>query len=617
MDSREAYTILANIAPFSKLTKRRLKRLVGAGVLSEFNNDEVIYAQGSDPDFLFVLLKGRLAASTEIEGRRHDIEILKRGICFGIISLLTGQPHSVTTRSIERSDVLKIPKEFFKDFLKSEPFLSLEFSTILSQRVTSRSKPKEIFQSKKIAVIANKKEPRQKYAAQLAASLAGETGKKSIVVFCAKGLDITGGGGFCPKTNNLDDFKEPLFNTFIIGGAYDKVNVAFGLKDNFLSMLNYLSESYHFIICAMDRSLACDNHDVTIGPCDQIHLLVDSYSDDMREAGVFVKQLEEKSQINKAKIKAVVFGKHPGDNISFDRDCRRLGHSLYARIPQEDQVSYEKALKRISREIGEMTLGVALGSGAAYGFSHIGVLKVLQEAEIEIDIICGSSMGAIIGSLWAAGFSYKKIVETAYNLGRQLGRFAFTGFSFPFRGIMKARRLESIFKDAFGELTFYDLQRRLKIVAFDFKNRSAVIFDQGPLYKAIAASCAFPGFFEPVGLKNNILLDGGILHPLPTKILLEFSTHKIIASNITLSKEEAQRHYQERGPLHVFDFIFGSIETMQQEFVQEASKIADVVIHPSLEGLGWLEFDKINDFIARGEAAAKGRLQEIKRLALC
>ena len=147
----------------------------------------------------------------------------------------------------------------------------------------------------------------------------------------------------------------------------------------------------------------------------------------------------------------------------------------------------------------------------------------------------------------------------------------------------------------------------------DFRRRQSVILDKGLIYKAVAASCAFPGIFEPVGSTKKLLLDGGVLNPLPTKILLDAKAHKIIASNISLSQEEALRHYAAR-KLHIFDFIFGSIETMQQQFVQQAIKIADVVIHPHLEGLGWLEFDKIEELIERGETAARNKLAEIKRL---
>ncbi len=615
MDSREAQVVLESIVPFSRLAKRKIKRLVDLGSITECNSNDIIYSEGSNPDYLFILLKGRVAVSTIRDSKRHDIEILKRGICFGVISLLTDDPHSVTSRSIEKSYVLKIPKMPFKEFLKKEPILSLEFSSILSQRVKARSKPKEIFQSKKIAVVSRNCNDRQKYAYELAVSLAKETGKKSIVVFLKEDENSDNYFRCQNKVLPLKNFQESILDEYIQSGDCDCITVIFKGRDNFLSLFNFLSESYHFILYEIADSCVLSLDDIIVAPADQVHFLTGPHQEDIHQSAILIKALKARSLINAEKIKVIIFGKYHPSSHSFDKDSKQLTQPIYAKLEPQDKASFDKALKRISREIGEITVGLALGSGAAYGFSHIGVLKVLERESITIDMICGSSMGAIIAALWAAGFSHSKIREVSYRLGQQLGRFAFTGFSFPFRGIMKARRLEKLFKDAFGDMTFYDLEHSLKIVAFDFRRRIAVVLDKGPVYKAVAASCAFPGFFEPVSSKTSLLLDGGILHPLPTKILFKFSVHKIIASNITLSSEEAQRHYSKRGSLHVFDFIFGSIETMQQEFVREASKIADIVMHPRLEGLGWLEFERVDEFISRGEVAAQEKIEDIKKLA--
>ena len=110
MDIKEARFILGSTYPFSTLARRKLARLLALSEITEYANNEVIYQEGGAPDYLYVLLKGRIAVSTKRDGQDHDIEIIKRGTCFGIISLLTDDPHSVTTRSIESSDVLKIPQ---------------------------------------------------------------------------------------------------------------------------------------------------------------------------------------------------------------------------------------------------------------------------------------------------------------------------------------------------------------------------------------------------------------------------------------------------------------------------------------------------------------------------
>jgi NTE family protein len=130
----------------------------------------------------------------------------------------------------------------------------------------------------------------------------------------------------------------------------------------------------------------------------------------------------------------------------------------------------------------------------------------------------------------------------------------------------------------------------------------------------VAASCAMPGIFEPIRFMNNMLLDGGILNPLPTKTLLNFGVNKIIAVNITPSQEEMLREYKKQNKMHILDFIFGSIETMQRQFIQEAINAADVVIHPNFQDLNWLDFSKAYEFIKRGEDATIQKINDLKEL---
>jgi NTE family protein len=244
---------------------------------------------------------------------------------------------------------------------------------------------------------------------------------------------------------------------------------------------------------------------------------------------------------------------------------------------------------------------LALGSGASFGFAHVGVLKVLENNNVAIDVIAGTSMGAVFAAMWALDFGIEKMERISLELGKKLNLFSPRGFSFPLRGFIQARRLEGIFRGIFADLTFYDIKRTLKIVSFDFLKREAYIINEGLIYKALAASCAIPGVFEPIKVKNSILLDGGILNPLPVKILIDAGAHKIIAVNISPGGEQVKKAYEKKSRPHIFDFIFGSVETMQKQFIDQAVKICDVVIEPDLSGLEWLEFDKAGDLIKRGE----------------
>ena len=621
MDSKEINLIIGNSPPFNGLNPRQINKLINIAEVREYKNGEIIYREEDPPSHLYFLVKGRVVASAKVGTKDRRIEVLKRGTCFGIISLLTNDPHSVTVKSIEASLVLQVEDEAFKKFLKKNPYLALDFSRILSQRVKVRSKPKKIFQSKKVGIMGSVLAGKTRYMFDLGVKIKEQTQKEVICVQIipfdqdkAHSIPEVSLQDQKSEILSLRDFSEEALTDHIINSDIDYLYIRVEVGDKFLPLLNFLSESYHFILYEIPHKFLEEHCDDFITPAHQVHFVLFPKAEELRKGASLIRELKVQNPLNQEKVKVILTESFNQENLPFEKKRKLINHPVYATLPSVSQESYPKALRRISREIGEVTLGLALGSGAAYGFSHIGVLKVLEENNIDIDIICGSSMGAIIAALWAVGFSIEEIERLSNEFGRKIGKFSILGFTFPFKGIMRAKRLEGIFKSVFKNLTFYDLKHTLKIVAFDFLKRKPVVLSKGLLYKSVAASCAFPGIFEPINFKKSILLDGGILSPLPTKILLNYDADRIIASNISLSSEQSRREYRKRDSFHIFDFIFGSIETMQQRFIEEAAKIADVVIHTNLEGLGWMEFEKISAFIRRGEIAAQERIEEIKSL---
>ncbi|MCF7907868.1 MAG: patatin-like phospholipase family protein [Candidatus Omnitrophica bacterium] len=612
MQKEETKLIISNNPPFNKLAEDEINKLVEISEIKEYKNGEIIYNQGDQPDFLYLLLKGRVMVSVLAENKDSEIEIIKRGTCFGIISLLTDEPHSVTTKSIETSFIIQITNEDFKKFLDNNPYLALDFSRTLSQRVKGRFKPKRIFQSKKIGIIGVSASGKTTFMFNLAKEIKNQTKKEIVCIQIIPSAQAS----FSDKKRGLllNNFSETTLYDYIKKGSIDSLCVIADSSRDFASIINFLSESYHFILYEIPYSFSELDRESLIEPAQNLHYLIFPKKGALKESSNAIKNLIKQNPVNREKIKVILAEFPVDDQLSFVQKNSLLEHPIEAVLSSQDSLSYQATLRRLARQIGEVTIGVALGSGAAYGYAHIGVLKTLAEAKIPIDIICGSSMGAVIAALWATGFSISDIENYSTEVGKGIGSFSLFGLSIPFQGIMKAKRLESIFKKIFGNLTFYDLKQSIKVVTFDFKRRETVVLEEGLIYEALAASCAFPGIFEPVCLKKDIFLDGGILNPLPTKILLQYGAHKIIASNITLSQEQALSEYAKRDKFHIFDFIFGSIETMQQHFVRQAIELADVTIHSNLEGLGWTEFNKIDEFIARGQAAAQDKLTEIKKL---
>jgi NTE family protein len=164
--------------------------------------------------------------------------------------------------------------------------------------------------------------------------------------------------------------------------------------------------------------------------------------------------------------------------------------------------------------------------------------------------------------------------------------------------------------------------------------------DRGSLVDAIMASCSMPGVFAPFKIKDRLLFDGGVLNPLPTEPLIEMGVKRIIAVNVTPTKEDIRRQYEssaariEEQPqvsgfgewfnikkffadklkTNVLDFIFTSFEIMQSEVVQREAQLADIVLHPDLAGLHWLSLHKADEFARRGAVETRKHLDKIKQL---
>ena len=192
-----------------------------------------------------------------------------------------------------------------------------------------------------------------------------------------------------------------------------------------------------------------------------------------------------------------------------------------------------------------------------------------------------------------------------------------------------------------GNKTFYDVKVALRVIASDVKRKESRVFDKGLLVDAIMASCAMPGVFAPFKFKNELLVDGGIINPLPTEPLIKMGVKKIIAVNVTPSREDIMRQYakikeeitvilpQDLKKRRWFNFkeglknafknnivelIFSSVEILQSEVALKEAQLADVVLHPDTSGMYWLELHRAKEFAKRGEEEARRKLDKIMQV---
>jgi NTE family protein len=165
-----------------------------------------------------------------------------------------------------------------------------------------------------------------------------------------------------------------------------------------------------------------------------------------------------------------------------------------------------------------MKIGLALGSGAARGFAHVGILKAFEEVGLQPYAITGSSMGALIGGIYASGYPIKNIEDFILNLDFSVFK-NFVDFKLSRAGIVDGKKIEDFLESIVENREISELKIKFACVATDSLTGLEVIFNKGDIIKAIRSSISFPGVFIPVYHEGMFLIDGGVKNPVPVDLL--------------------------------------------------------------------------------------------------
>lgn len=657
--------ILREIPLFADLSDEEIDFIKEKAYLKQYKKAEVIYREGSSPSAFYCVVTGRVVIFTkDVSGNRTILEYLHRGKYFGIISLLTNEAHSVSAEALNDSLLLEIKKEDFDFVLKKVPGLAIDLSRTLSRRLKRKDiHQKTIFESTVISVFSSYSQAgKTLYALNLSLALKKET-LKSVVI-----LDLLPEGRTHSLPKKLDTECRRIFNLSDPGADNPSAVKEFILKTDFgldlvcfyyrpeeescvkklVAIISILVNDYHYIILDLPSLMDRPIFDI-LNQSDLIHILTSPEPVDLGRTNHLTERLKTEFAFQEEKIK-VIINEYKFSKLSHEEQTALLDQPVFGTLPKiefgasvrlvldEPNSEYSRAMRRIARQLGECLVGLVLGVGVGYGFCHIGVLKVIEEEKIPIDVIVGSSIGALIASLWVTGKSSREILEIAREFKEPKHIWNLIDLTFPLLGFIKGSKLQRFLKKHLNNKTFYDVRLPLKIVASDVRRKEPRVLDKGPLIDAIMASCAMPGVFAPFKLREDMLFDGGVINPLPTEPLLKMGVKKIIAVNVTPSREDILRQYdrlkekmavglvpelkekkrtgfKERikssFKTNILDFIFSSIEILQSEVAKKEGQLADVVLHPDISGLYWLELHRAEEFAKRGEEEARRNLDKI------
>ena len=430
------------------------------------------------------------------------------------------------------------------------------------------------------------------------------------------------------------------------------------------SLVDQLSRQFrHVLIEAVADETPTDSVTELLLRSDLGYLLLEATTEDVYRVDLALREVRPRSAKGEGWIKPIVCLAEGEQIAGFDLLIQRVAKPVHlfvhncpkvesggGRVPGDGASEagshgrFRADVRRLAREVGGRWVGLALSSGAAKGFSHIGVIQVLEENGIEVDVVAGASIGAYIGSVWSHGHDGTECEKLARELEGRWRLWSLIDPVFPprqgfVRGMATKRRLMR----TIGTARFADLVRPMRIVAGNLATLERATFASGEVATAVHASVAVPGICVPVTIDGETYIDGGVVDPLPVDLLRDMGVARVIAVNAIPSPDrvryalqaekelkrlnenrtrellrkvlplEQQLNFFARGNL--FEIVVRSVHGAQVGLAEASSRLADVVLRPNLFDDRWLDCRNPGRFIALGREAAERHLEELKALA--
>jgi len=249
-------------------------------------------------------------------------------------------------------------------------------------------------------------------------------------------------------------------------------------------------------------------------------------------------------------------------------------------------------------------VGLALGSGAFRGLAHIGVLDVLEREGIPIDMIAGTSIGALIGACYVSGVGPGEMETAAMNLNEA----QYYDIVIPRKGFLAGKRLASLVEELTRGKTFEQAIIPFAAVACDFASMELVVLKEGPMFEAVRASVSIPGVFVPVEMDGRTLVDGGIVDRVPADVCRAMGADIVIGVDVGYRGQRVETNGMIEHVLHAYDIL-------EWQAARRYASEADLMITPDVVDFNPVRLGgRAQECVERGRAAAAGAIAEVREL---
>lgn len=630
--------VLSRVPLFGAFNGDELRALAELFVETSFRRGDTVCREGEEGDTFFVCVSGEL----EVSGGspRRVINRLGPGEVLGEMSMLLGGKRAATVTVSRNARLLALNRAAFERYFLHNAKVLEYFSKVLTKRLANMARGETV--AKTTTTVAVTAEPglrgKTLVATSLAALLAEISGQEVVHV-------VLGGRAAGSPPPALDDLATASLETVDRHVRRDGAHTATlrvsvleedegRAAESLTQLVARLGEKFPILVLEPDAragtaaAAAEAAADVTVRIVDQPDPTLG------QRAGTPARILEVINLYNATSSPIPISHCEPFV-LRDDPGLRGLdGVAQAAHIRTHPWGPASVALHRLARKILGTTVGLALGGGAAFAVAHLGVLKVLEDNGIFVDLVAGCSMGSLVAFGHAGGFRPSTMIEIALRLGtRRTLLSVLWDFTLTRPAIFSGDKIVQIFGPLAGDIQNFDqLIVPCRVVATDIETGERIAIASGPTEIAGRASCSIPMLWSPVKHMGHVLVDGGVVDPVPAEVVHDMGADICIAVNAVPQLKKGvetvlstwYRRLKRLDPLsylagsqglpNMFDLIMNTMQVLQYELGNFKAISADVRINPDLSGLTWIEFYKPQELIDRGAEAAERALPEIKRV---
>jgi NTE family protein len=495
----------------------------------EISGGEMLFAQNATGDSLYFVISGRLQATlTDLDGKPRKLGEVMRGETVGEMAIFTGEPRSATITAIRDTVLVRLSKEVFEQVIQAYPLVSMNVTRLIIARLRTTQEPRALVKKPVNICLVNlhKSIDLMTFTEQLSALLAQ---KGTVYVATGAAVDAAHGQPGISQAAKTDSV------------AYRQLS----------RWLDEQESQHEFMLYVIDPPTGDQVSEWTrrcLRQADEVLLLADATEPPV--ATTLEKEFLSGQSLTGAKQTLVLL--HPPTTVVPQQTDRWLQARPLVSAHYHLRQSLTRDLERLARVLSGTAIGLVLAGGGAKGFAHLGVLRALQEANIPVDFVGGTSMGALV----AAAISYDQPMDITCRYLRQVAMFNPTKDYnlLPFISLIRGQRMLKMIQNTVRQFSgqadtdLEDSWLTLFALSSNYSQAREEVHRRGSLTKYMRASSAIPGVFPPVIDGDDLLIDGGTFNNFPADVMNRLGVGKVIGVDLVLDKPRKLNLTEMPGP---------------------------------------------------------------------